>query len=449
MVKTVKPKSISVVDNPDVVPYALHLLGGGSSFVDVEDIAVKCYELAPQRFGFRTHPYPNYKTFSKALRDFEDKHPAMLLRSPDGLKRQLTAEGVEYVRTKLAIFGHAFGSPSANPPTRRRNQRVLNELRDNPRPGVPLWTIQLELTRIALRPETYSCARPTALHPSGYGTASRWRPVALEAGREDLAGFLRYIHAKRDCGMVWGDEGMTRRAGQEGRVEYTDRALAGPLKQAMKGEIVRGLIELITNSDDAYVDVELSRWPPGPHPCAGRTPQESALESDRPRPSHRHQESGRTNHQGLGGRSSGFEEGRQKRGNLGRGAKDLAAFGPVTFRTILRRPILESLSFDRTVRGKSSSRLAKRLRQTEASLVPQGDRGPWWRSSSIRSSDARATTPSIQPSRPTSRSSRDIMSDPLRKVLLLNMNTEQEDQLCYEYPDQEVVVNERVDLPEL
>jgi hypothetical protein len=185
------PKGISVVDNPDVVPYALHLLGGGSSFVDVEDIAVKCYELAPERFGFRTHPYPNYKTFSKALRDFEDKHQAMLLRSPDGLKRQLTAEGVEYVRTKLAIFNHVFGSPSANPPTRRRNQRVLNELRDNPLTQAFLSGQEPELTRIAVA-DLLMCS-PDSPATEWLRHCRSLEAAAMEAGRDDLAGFLRHI----------------------------------------------------------------------------------------------------------------------------------------------------------------------------------------------------------------------------------------------------------------
>ncbi len=141
----------------------------------------------------------------------------MLLRSPDGLKRQLTAEGVEYVRTKLAIFGHAFGSPSANPPTRRRNQRVLNELRDNPLTQAFLSGQQPELTRIAVA-DLLMCSPDSP--------ASEWlrHCKSLEAG--SAGGRMRISLVSwdidpKDCGVVWGDEGMTRRAGQEGRVEYT------------------------------------------------------------------------------------------------------------------------------------------------------------------------------------------------------------------------------------
>ena len=39
-----------------------------------------------------------------------------------------------------------------------------------------------------------------------------------------------------------------------GRLVYTDRAFEQDADQAMAGDIVRALIELITNADDAYGD---------------------------------------------------------------------------------------------------------------------------------------------------------------------------------------------------
>jgi hypothetical protein len=93
---------------------------------------------------------------------------------------------------------------------------------------------------------------------------------------------------------------------------------------------IRAIVELVTNSDDAYVDtpgsrkgkirieVEYHRGAPTEirvkDRAKGMTPQEMetklAME---------------------GGRSSGFEFGEDKRGLLGRGAKDIVHFGPVTF----------------------------------------------------------------------------------------------------------------------
>src|SRR5665647_1502649 len=131
--------------------------------------------------------------------------------------------------------------------------------------------------------------------------------------------------------MVCGGEGMTRHVPRKGRVEYTDRAFSQDAQQAMKGEIIRGLIELITNSDDAYVDVDLSRGHPGRILVqVEHRKNQSWHVVVRDRATGIEDLVSRITK--LGGRSSGFEQGRQKRGNLGRGAKDLAAFGPVTFR---------------------------------------------------------------------------------------------------------------------
>jgi hypothetical protein len=99
----------------------------------------------------------------------------------------------------------------------------------------------------------------------------------------------------------------------------------------MRGDIVRALIELITNADDAYGDadgdirVEIVRS----HGGTGTifvTVRDHArgLDAD-----------GLVScFSTLGARSSGFEEGRQVRGNLGRGAKDTAAFGTARFEAI-------------------------------------------------------------------------------------------------------------------
>jgi hypothetical protein len=98
----------------------------------------------------------------------------------------------------------------------------------------------------------------------------------------------------------------------------------------MKGDIVRGLIELITNSDDAYgedrqgkirIAVEHRRSAPW-----------MVVVRDRARGMRKARMARAIGD--IGTRTSGFEEGARVRGNLGRGAKDLAAFGPVTFESV-------------------------------------------------------------------------------------------------------------------
>lgn len=115
---------------------------------------------------------------------------------------------------------------------------------------------------------------------------------------------------------------------KHGHVTYGSRAFHQDATEAMGGDIVRALIETITNSDDAYgnktgkirVEIEHRR---GPWKVITRDRaigmSASCLEEAIAY---------------LGGRTSGFEVGANVRGNLGRGAKDIAAFGQVEFESI-------------------------------------------------------------------------------------------------------------------
>lgn len=185
----------SVVDNPDIVLYAVYLTGGAGGFVDVEDIAVKCFELAPERFGFRRHPYPNYKTFAKALRDYEGKRPEDLIRTPDGLMRQLSPEGLKRVKRLLPVLERVFGTRGANPPTRRRNQRVLNEFRDHPIAQAYLSGAKPALSKFDVA-DLLMCA-PDSPTDEWDHKAKSIETAAIEAGRPDLASIVREIRDEK------------------------------------------------------------------------------------------------------------------------------------------------------------------------------------------------------------------------------------------------------------
>lgn len=114
------------------------------------------------------------------------------------------------------------------------------------------------------------------------------------------------------------------------RVSYGPRAFKQDASNAMKGDIVRGLIELITNCDDAYgddaqgkirIEVEHRRSAPW-----------QVIVRDRAKGMRKARMANAIGD--IGTRMSGFEEGARVRGNLGRGTKDLAAFGPVTFESV-------------------------------------------------------------------------------------------------------------------
>src|SRR5262249_69831 len=127
---------------------------------------------------------------------------------------------------------------------------------------------------------------------------------------------------------------MSKNHTKSGNIDYTGRAFHQDATEAMRLDIVRGLIELITNSDDAYASMDSSKL--------GKIAVKVEHRKNRPwRFFVHHRACGMSSdlmEKGLarlGGRTSGFESGENRRGNLGRGAKDLAAFGgDVTFESI-------------------------------------------------------------------------------------------------------------------
>ena len=118
----------SRIDNPDIIPLALYELGGAGRFIDVEDLFMRCYEIAPERFGWRKYEMPNYKIVSKALQSFEEKYPDLLIKTSDGLQRQLSADGVKWIRRRLPVLMKLVSSELRDPPSRRPSQRLLNEI---------------------------------------------------------------------------------------------------------------------------------------------------------------------------------------------------------------------------------------------------------------------------------------------------------------------------------
>ncbi|MCQ3805315.1 MAG: ATP-binding protein [Acidimicrobiia bacterium] len=126
---------------------------------------------------------------------------------------------------------------------------------------------------------------------------------------------------------------MSRKKGlTTGRIPYTARGFLQDAQEAMGTDLVRGLIELITNADDSYarknasgpirVEVDHSRKADvNEVMVSDRAEGMSFLEM-------------REKLLPIGGRASGLTEGKDVRGNRGRGAKDLVAFGEVEFTSI-------------------------------------------------------------------------------------------------------------------
>ena len=129
-------------------------------------------------------------------------------------------------------------------------------------------------------------------------------------------------------------------------VEYTARAQRQDAENAMGSDPIRAIIELVTNADDAYardgyqgdasILIRVQRRRERPHVieildrASGMSTEQVEQRLAR-----------------AGGRNSGFEAGQDVRGLLGRGAKDVAHFGPVQWVTV-RDELLTTFSLDLT-----------------------------------------------------------------------------------------------------
>jgi len=117
---------------------------------------------------------------------------------------------------------------------------------------------------------------------------------------------------------------------EQGMAKYSARAFKQDSAAAMRGEIERGLIELITNADDAYgnssgeIHIKIKQG-------GKRFPVEVSVSDSAKGLSYTELKNAFTE---IGAMTSGLANGRITRGMLGRGAKDVASFGAIRFEAI-------------------------------------------------------------------------------------------------------------------
>ena len=183
------------ITNWEIFVWALGRLGGAAEFVDVEDVFNTCFELAPKRFAWRTRDdLPDYKKCSKALRDSEARRPRLLVKTQDGLKRQLTVEGQTWVRTnERRMIAVLHSGKAVQEPRSRPRVRMLTEVeRSDP---YQRWTAESVLPR-----EKWQVAELLRCSPDSDQRIWRdrlqvLRAAANEADRVQLLKFLDELAA--------------------------------------------------------------------------------------------------------------------------------------------------------------------------------------------------------------------------------------------------------------
>ncbi|MEW6616611.1 MAG: hypothetical protein AB1401_14245 [Thermodesulfobacteriota bacterium] len=209
------------------------------------------------------------------------------------------------------------------------------------------------------------------------------------------------------------------------------------------------MVELITNADDSYRDIEDK----GKH-VSGKTRIEierrkkgqpsTVIVRDRAGGMNREEMFNKLGK--LGKRTSGFETGKLRRGLHGRGARDVAAFGVVHFESIkdeeynhLIIPPSLKCKFTESRPKKVTEEIRKKLG------IPRGNG-----TVVTIEVESRFTIPQHETLiKDFSRyySLRDLFSDARREVVLVDLNKNRGDPLRYTYPTGEVVFNKGFSIP--
>ena len=186
----------------DYALLALHRLGGSSHDVDIEDIALEAFRLAPSLFCWRRHPnYPSIEAVRLSFKTLERVHRIRYTVSPKGHERMLTVEGIKRAQEVAGLLDRRGDAPSPGDALRRPIHRDLARILAHP--AYASWQAKgaSGLDRLDLG----DLIRVVSGSPASAYTDAllRAQSQATDAGQNDLAAFLA------DC-LVHVDEILAR-----------------------------------------------------------------------------------------------------------------------------------------------------------------------------------------------------------------------------------------------
>ena len=109
---------IEKVSDKDIVLYALYLLGGWQKRVHTEDVALKCYKIAPSKFSWVKYPqYPDLAPARFALEAAKKPEYGSLVNGESERKRtiksvggwMLTANGIKWIKENKSRIEEYLG----------------------------------------------------------------------------------------------------------------------------------------------------------------------------------------------------------------------------------------------------------------------------------------------------------------------------------------------------
>lgn len=119
-------------NNPELLLWSLYVVGGSERFVDVEEIYLKTFEIAPARLSWRTRrDIPDYKKCAKALQEVEDPKRSSFVGAMDkkgSYQRRLTNVAVKWIQTHEAHFTELYRAGTVRSATNQDDHKLMRAL---------------------------------------------------------------------------------------------------------------------------------------------------------------------------------------------------------------------------------------------------------------------------------------------------------------------------------
>jgi hypothetical protein len=186
-------------NNQDALVFALYLLGGADKDIDVENMFLKCHELAPARLSWRTRPdLPDYKKVSKALQSVEASTHLGLFHHTNQYARRLTLDGTRWVETYLSILERVYSkAPVQASKNTNMHERKRQEIKNS-----SVWAL-FKVSPESISVEDFASVLQCSAASSQATWASRVQDVKRAADvlqDDELMQFAQLVEIRILCG---------------------------------------------------------------------------------------------------------------------------------------------------------------------------------------------------------------------------------------------------------
>jgi len=193
-------KSLTKISHPEFVTWVVSLLGGTEKRVDTEDVAVRAYELAPSRFGWRKYPqHINLELVRVYLSDAKKREHGQLLTGSGKTGWSLTRKGLDWIHEAGSRLG-AF-EPTDSPTRSRRAGSVDTNRRDREHRRImtlSAWQRWSNGEKAIPPPEAREVFRIDSYATDSVREAKMTRLKAMFSDDKELASFLTHISQELD-----------------------------------------------------------------------------------------------------------------------------------------------------------------------------------------------------------------------------------------------------------